>query len=99
LETINECIVSWGKVESVDGPHIKIRTQPLISSDNKLSLGKPVEKTITRSLEADIDIEQIKAEDIISMHWGVPCEILSEKQAENLKKYTLLSINFANQGV
>lgn len=99
LESIDECRVSWGKIESVDGPNIKVRTQPLVSSAGKLILGKPIERILTRSLEADIDIDQIKIGDIISIHWGVPCEIISESQAENLRKYTLLSLNFANQGV
>jgi hypothetical protein len=99
IESIDACRVSWGKIKSVHGPKIKLKTQPVISSDNKLVLGKPIEKTIIRSLEADIDIDQLQPGDVISIHWNVPCEILSQKQVKNLKKYTLLSINFANQGV
>jgi hydrogenase maturation factor len=59
--------------------------------------GSPVSKKIFRSLEAEYDIEQIKPGQIVSIHWGVPCEIITEEQAKKLKKYTQLSIDFANQ--
>ena len=99
LDSIDQCRISWGEIISVEGPKLTVRTQPLTSIDNRLSLGPAMEKTINRSLEADVDIDQIKPGDLVSMHWGVVCEILSKMQVQNLKRYTLASINFANQGL
>lgn len=97
LETMDSCRVSWGTVEKISGPFLAARTQPLISTNGKLALGEPVLKQIARRLDSDFEIEQIKTGDIITMHWGVPCEVISARSLELLKKYTNLSINLANQ--
>ena len=37
--------------------------------------------------------------DIITVHWGIPCEIITARQASALYKYTLQSIGLANQKI
>ena len=69
----------------------------IIFSGNKLTLGNPVRKKIIRSLESETDIEQLKKDDIITIHWDVPCEVISEQQVKRLKYYTLKSLELANQ--
>lgn len=97
LESMNECRISWGKVTEVDGPFIKIQTEPLIYRNGKLALGEPTIRKITRSLGAPLDIEQLKTGNIITIHWGIPCEVITPKQASMLKKYTLRHLALANQ--
>lgn len=97
LESIDACRISWGKVLSVEGPHIIVETRPIKSMANKLILGSPIEKKVIRHLESEMD--EIKVGDTVSIHWEVPCEVLSLQQVEDLKKYTLLSLQFANIGV
>lgn len=97
LSGIDECRISWGKVLEVSGPSITVETEPLVLVENKLRLGTPVKKKLTRRLEAEYDIEQIKTGDIISIHWSVPCEVLSEAQLRWLKKFTLRHLTLANQ--
>jgi hypothetical protein len=99
LESMDECRISWGKVIEVNGPTITVLTEPLLYGNGKLFLGAPVKKKLTRQLEAEYDIEQIKPGDIVSIHWSVPCEKISASQAAVLKKYTLKSIALANQTV
>jgi len=96
LESIDNCRISWGKVEKVDGPTITISTEPLIYNERNLFLGAPTIKKITRNLESDFDIEQLKNGDIITTHWGVPCEIITPNQALMLKKYTNKHLKLAN---
>ncbi|MEK9180983.1 MAG: DUF6390 family protein, partial [Patescibacteria group bacterium] len=96
LESMDACRVSWGKVLAVDGPNVIVETEPLIYQDGKLFLGSPVQKKLTRRLESEHDIEQLKPGTIISIHWDVPCEVISERQAAALKKYTLRSLELAN---
>lgn len=96
LNRIGQCLISYGTVEDVKGPEIIISTEPLIYMNGKFSLGTAISKTLFRSLEAEYDIEQIKIGEIVSFHWGVPCEVITKKQAEMLKKYTLKNIDFAN---
>ncbi|MBI2609968.1 hypothetical protein HYW53_02215 [Candidatus Giovannonibacteria bacterium] len=99
LKSMDSCRVSWGEVKEVSGPAIKVLTEPLILNGCKLMLGKPVSKKISRNLETSYDIEQLKSGDIISIHWNVPCEVISPLQAEELKKYTLRHIALANQAI
>lgn len=62
-------------------------------------MGEPIIRVLTRQLESEYDIEQIKIGQIVSIHWGVPCEVITEKQRKVLEKYTLKNIAFANQTV
>ena len=99
VERMDECLVKSGKVIKVEGSVISAIAEMLTYENGKLVLGEPREKKLTRKLEAEYDIEQIKPGQIVSFHWSVPCEIISEQQAENLKKYNLQSIAFANQTI
>lgn len=97
IESMDECRVGWGRVLGASGPSISALTEPLLYENGKLRLDSPVEKQLVRQLESEYDIEQIKPGDIVSIHWSVPCEVITLRQATLLKKYTLKSIHFANQ--
>lgn len=97
LESMDSCRVSWGKVLRVDGPHISISTEPLVLRDGKFALGPAVEKKIVRSLGAEHDIETLQPGQILTMHWGTPCEVITPAQAAELKRLTLNHIKFANE--
>lgn len=97
LESMDECRISWGKVTAVGGPAITVLTEPLLYADGKLFLGAPTEKKLARRLEAEYDIEQIKPGDTVSIHWSVPCEVITERETAALRKYTLRHLALANQ--
>ncbi|OHA09448.1 MAG: hypothetical protein A3B37_01970 [Candidatus Sungbacteria bacterium RIFCSPLOWO2_01_FULL_59_16] len=99
LESMDECRISWGKVLAVDGPAITVEYEPLVISEGKLALGVPVQKKILRPLESDVDIEQLRVGDVVSMHWGVICEVMTLGELAALKKYTLRHIQLANQTI
>lgn len=97
LTSLDQCRISWGLVKKVDGPLILLETEPVVYQNGKLALGVPILKKIIRRLEVDIDIEQIKPGDTVTLHWNVPCQVITPAQAQILKKYTLWSLDFANQ--
>ena len=99
LESMALCIISWGAVKQVDGMFLFVETEPLIYEMGKLALGVPVIQKIVRGLGAPIDIDEAKIGDIITMHWGVPCEVVTHVQARMLKKYTLRHIALANETI
>ena len=99
LESVDSCRVSWGTVTTIDGPSITVVREPLILRHGKLSLGEPMLEKITRNLETDIDIDELKPGDIVSIHWAVPCEVITREQAARLKSYTLRHIALANQTI
>lgn len=97
LESMDSCRISWGKVEKTDGPSILVLSEPLVYRNGKILLSDPVIKKIIRNIGSDFDIEQLKIGDIITMHWEVPCEVITPRQAMILKKYTLKHLKLANQ--
>jgi hypothetical protein len=99
LESMDACRVSWGRVVEVDGPNITVETPVLVYVNGKLALSEPVKKKLVRRLESTTDIEQLKVGEIITIHWDVPCEVITPAQLQQLKKYTLKSIALANQTI
>jgi hypothetical protein len=96
---MDACRVSWGKVMEIDGPTVTVETPPLGFQDGKLALSEPIQKKLIRRLESTTDIEQLKVGEIVSIHWDVPCEVITLAQLRQLKKYTLKSIALANQTI
>jgi hypothetical protein len=96
VDFMDSCRVSWGTVTEVSGPKITVRYEPIVESNNMLSLGSPIEKTIIRRLEADYDIEMLQVGQYITMHWDIPCEVLTKPIVQNLKTHTLRAIEIAN---
>jgi len=96
LNRMDECRISSGVVTALNGPEIVVSSEPLIYTAGKFALGPAAPKSLTRQLEAEYDVEQIKVGQIVSIHWSVPCEVITPKQAEILRKYTLKNIAFAN---
>lgn len=99
LTSMDECRISWGKVVSIDGPFIEVETEPLMLTGNLLALGSSARKRIARKLESEYEIEQLVPGDLISIHWSVPCEVITAKQQAALKKYTLRHLMLANRNL
>jgi len=99
LESMDQCRISWGEIIEINGPTIIVLRRPIILLNQQLILADPVNTKIVRQLQDTNLMDEIKTGDIISIHWGVPCEILSYKQIQNLEKYTELSLVLANKTV
>lgn len=96
LESMDSCRVSWGKIVKINGHNVTVITQPLECIGNKLALGRSISKKTSRTFSADINLEELKIGDIVSMHWGVICEKITPAQAVSLKKYTIKHLEFVN---
>ncbi len=99
LASLDSCRISWGTVAAVHGPAVTVETEPLVHNEGKLKLGQPVQKVLTRPLEAEPDISELKPGDVVSLHWGVLCEVITPTQAVTLKRYTLKHLALANQTI
>lgn len=93
---MDSCRVSWGTVVAVSGPSITVEYEPLLKEGECLTLGAPIQKNIVRRLEADYDIEMLKPGEVITLHWDIPCEVITKREAELLRRYTLAAIRIAN---
>ncbi len=95
-ESMDACRVSWGRVVRTDGPSIIVKRQPLLLDGHRLYLGEEEETTISRRLEDDHTFDELKPRDIISIHWGVPCEVITEENVRWLDYYTQKHIALTN---
>jgi len=96
LNVMDLCRISWGQVKKSKKSSLEIKSQPLIFNGNKLDLGQPVLQKINYKIKDESFIKKPKRGDWVSTHWGFACEILTNQQVNNLKKYTLESIQLAN---
>jgi hypothetical protein len=96
LESMDACRVSWGKVEKVDGISITVRRKPLLVRGHHLVLGEPAAATIQRKLEDDF-LENLRPGQWLTMHWHVPCEVISEQNVRALEHYTKIAVALSNE--
>jgi hypothetical protein len=97
IENMRECIISWGIVKKIDGPSLTLSTRSFEYAENRFCLGRPVLRTVSRPFDTSHHLDALKAGDIVTVHWGVPCEIITPAQAHALEHFTNQSILLANQ--
>ena len=99
LKYLDFCRIGWGRIIKISNlksqmSKLIVKYRPLV--ENKvLKLGKLVEKEI---LWDRTITPQIKVGDWVSFHWNNLVEKLSEKDIENLEKYTKLTLKILTQG-
>ncbi len=99
LSSLDQCRISCGLIKQVDGPTLIVARQPLILQAGKLTLGPPETIKLYRRLENSSIMDNVQAGDLVSIHWNIPCEVITPKQRNNLIKYTNWSLKLANQTI
>ncbi len=96
IQTMDACIINWGKISKIDKFKIIVDTKPLSINGDKISFGQTRSRTLMFQGDKDILSKDLKKGDWISYHWGIFCERLNRTKLNNLIYYTKLSIDFAN---
>jgi len=96
LNTMDLCRISWGKIKKVNWPNLEVEYQPLVVREDKIGLGEMIDAKILGQIKDSGFIKRPKIGDWISFHWNFACEVLSDNQVNNLKKYTQESIQLVN---
>ena len=99
LATIDSCRISWGVVRAVDGGELVVDRRPLVLQEGKLALAAAGAERVTRLVEGKGFATEAKPGDVVSIHWGWACEILDERQARSLERYTRLHLRLANESI
>ncbi|RJQ18157.1 hypothetical protein C4573_00355 [Candidatus Woesearchaeota archaeon] len=94
LQNMDNCRISWGKVSEVLTEKVLVQTPVLKKQGNQYYLGKEETKTIVFKPSL---FPSIKKGDVIALHWGFACLVLTEEQLSNLKKYTRKIIDVMNK--
>jgi hydrogenase maturation factor len=94
---MDKCRISWGRILGADDRgNLRVEYEPVVRNEGKLSLGKPVETTITSEVQGRSFVSEAKVGDWVSFHWGFACTVLTPVQVANLRKYTLSDMSLAN---
>lgn len=94
IENIQKCTTSWGEVKSVLDDKLIVSAGVLKKKDNKLILEEDVEKKVSYLREM---LPLVKKGDYVAIHWDFAPLVLTEKNLENLKKYTYKILDVVNK--
>lgn len=99
LPALDHCRVSWGSVVEVAGGELIVDRVPLVLEQGKLVLGTPVRERVMRQIEGRGFVEQAAVGDVVSIHWGWACEVLTAERHQRLDRYTRYHLTIANQTI
>lgn len=96
IETMDACIINWGKITNIIGSSIIVETRPLVRLTNTLQFGTPMKRKLRMQGEKDTLLQTLSVGDCVSYHWGYVCEKITKNQLMYLKLFTQSAIHFAN---
>jgi hypothetical protein len=97
LETLDNCRISWGRVESVAGGHLQVAVQPLVFAAGRLTLAAEEKRLVARQIDGRGFVDDAQPGDWVSIHWDWACDRLSQRQVRHLRHYTLAHLDLVNQ--
>ena len=83
----DSCRVSWGRVLKVGEEELQVRFRPLEFEGGTLALAAPRAKRV-RYNRGVRPFDFVRRGDVVSVHWGYACDVLSNRQARNIERYT-----------
>jgi hypothetical protein len=99
VETMSQCCVRWGQVETVVGPSLLVWAQPIVLERGQLGLAEPRLETVSRWVDGRGFVDDVQEGDWISIHWGWACDRLNRTQRLNLVRRTRQHLEICNQTV
>lgn len=97
LYVLDQCRVSWARVERLDGGEAVINRQPLVLQDGKLALAEPVAERALRQVDGRGFVDDAQPGAWVALHWGWLCEVLTPHQRAQLERFTRHHLALANQ--
>ncbi len=97
LATVDNCRISWGTVQSVEGADVIVERRPIEMEEGKLVLGESRRERMTRLIGGKGFVTTVAPGDIVSLHWGWVCEVLTARQVANLARFTDHHLRLANK--
>jgi hypothetical protein len=94
IDSMDACIVNWGRIESMTSGHAVLTTQRVIAANGRLAFSSPVKRSVIVPYP-----DRYTPGDTVSYHWGVVCGTLTRRQLSNLIRFTNLSMAAANRSV
>ncbi|MCV0403706.1 MAG: DUF6390 family protein [Chloroflexi bacterium] len=96
METLDGCRVSWGRVTQVESSELVVDRRPLALEGGQLVLGEPRSERVLRQLDGRGFADGAAVGDLVTLHWGWVCEVLSENDIARLERWTRHHLGIAN---
>jgi hypothetical protein len=77
LEVLDRCRIRWGTVDDVAGDVVTVRAQALYFDGTRLCLGPPRTEQVRRGEDGVRLTGDVRAGDVVSLHWDWVCDRLS----------------------
>lgn len=97
LVVMDQCRISWGCVQQIEGSELIVSRQPLTLVNGKLALGPERLERVARQVDGRGFVDDAQPGDVVSLHWSWACEVITEQQQRNLAHYTNHHLTLANQ--
>jgi hypothetical protein len=91
IESIRDCIVSWGEVYKVENEKLLIKGVVLQENNGKFELHNQ-----DREIDYSADLIKPKLRDIVAIHWNECVHILDKSEQSRLENYTKQVIELVN---
>jgi hypothetical protein len=101
VETMDSCRISWGTITNnskrkTKNHVLKLKSQRLVYENGRLYLTPAVREAV---IPGEMLPKRLKPGDLVSVHWGFVCDVLTEAQVQRLEKYTRHHLRLANQTI
>lgn len=97
LEVLDRCRIRWGRIVSVTGDQVVVRSQPLVWDGRALSLGPAREESARRAVAGVGLVGDLRPGHWVSLHWDWVCDRLSRRQLTALRRYTSGHLDIVNR--
>ena len=64
-----------------------------------LVLGKPIRERAVRQIDGRGFVDGARIGDVVSIHWGWACEVMTAEQRRRLERYTCHHLAIANETI
>jgi hypothetical protein len=96
LGAMDSCRISWGKVMGVEGQELIVERPELTYSDGHLHLSEPRVTRVTRQHKGRGFIDEAKVGDVVTIHWGWACDMVTPGAVRRLRQATDQCLALAN---
>lgn len=97
IETMDACRISWGAVIAVEGAELIVARPTLAWNDGKLALTTAQPARVIRQIDGRGFADHARVGEVVSMHWGWVCEVLSPAALRHLTRATQRCLALANR--
>lgn len=95
-EVVDNCRISWGVVSNVGKDELQVLARRVNVDNGGLFLTRPAVKRVRYNSEVR-PFRTVREGDVVSIHWGYACDVLTPRQAKNIARYTSVDISLVNR--